>query len=57
MGQPDIPKAPPPTPPPATSVTAKYAAEGEKKIIKERGGAKSQWLTRGQSLGGGSQLK
>ena len=56
MGAPDIPepKAPPS---PARKVDAAVAAEGEEKFLKERKGGLSQWLTRGQTLGGGNQLK
>ncbi len=56
MGAPDIPeqKAPPA---PVRDVAAEPAKEAEKKFLKERKGGMSQWLTRGQTLGGGKQLQ
>jgi len=56
MGAPDIPtpKAPPK---PVQEIDATAAAEAEKKFLKERKGGMSQWLTRGQTLGGGKQLQ
>lgn len=56
MAAPDPPK-PKPTPPPVKEIAADPAMEAEKKFIKERKGGLSQWLTRGQTLGGGSQMK
>jgi hypothetical protein len=56
MGAPDIPKPKAP-PPPVKEVAANPAAEAEKKFLKDRKGGMSQWLTRGQTLGGGKQLK
>lgn len=57
MGSPEPPKAPKPPPPPAQEIAGLPAAEAEKKFIGERKGALSTWLTRGQSLGGGKQLR
>jgi hypothetical protein len=43
-------------PAPATPIDAAFAGEAEKKSLKKRKGATSTWITRGQSLGGGSNL-
>ena len=56
MGSEKKPKAPPPTPAPAMPIDAAFAGEAEKKALKKRKGATSTWITRGQSLGGGSNL-
>lgn len=56
MGSPDIPE-PKKAPPPVNEIDAEPAAEAERKFLKERKGGMSQWLTRGQTLGGGTQLK
>ena len=56
MGSKSKPKAPPPTPPPAMPIAASFAGEAEKKALGKRQGAKSTWITRGQSLGGGANL-
>jgi hypothetical protein len=50
------PQAPKATPPPAMPVDAAFAGEAEKKSLKSRKGGLSAWITRGQSLGGGSNL-
>ena len=55
--QPEAPKPPPPPPPAVTEVDAQPAVEATKKRLLERKGALSTWLTRGQSLGGGTNLK
>ena len=58
MGKaPKPPKAPPPPPPPVQEVDAEGAGVAEKQFLKGRKGAMSSWLTKGQSLGGGAQLK
>lgn len=49
-------KAPKPAPPIAMPVDAASAGVAEKKSLKGRKGASSTWITRGQSLGGGSKL-
>lgn len=56
MGSPDIPEQKK-APPPVKEIDASAAAEAEKKFLKERQGGMSTWLTRGQTLGGGKQLK
>ena len=56
MGKEKKPKAPPPTPAPAMPIDAAFAGEAEKKSLKKRKGATSTWITRGQSLGGGTNL-
>jgi hypothetical protein len=56
MGSPKKPKPPKPAPAPATKVDAAFAGEAEKKALSNRNGAKSTWLTKGQSLGGGTNL-
>ncbi len=56
MGSPDIPEQKK-APPPVKAVAANPAAEAEKKFLKERKGAMSTWLTKGQTLGGGNQLQ
>jgi hypothetical protein len=56
MGSPKKPKPPKPAPAPATQVDAAFAGEAEKKALSNRNGAKSTWLTKGQSLGGGTNL-
>lgn len=56
MGAPDVPKAPKKPAPPVKEVAGSQAAEAEKKFLKGRQGALSAWLTKGQSLGGGTQL-
>lgn len=58
MGKGAKPPAPPkPPPPPVQEVAGQPAAEAEKRFLKGRKGALSTWLTRGQSIGGGTQLK
>jgi hypothetical protein len=37
-------------------IAAAFAGEAEKKALGRRQGAKSTWITRGQSLGGGTNL-
>ena len=56
MGKQKKPKAPKPAPPPVMPVDAASAGLAEKKSLKSRSGALSTWITRGQSLGGGSNL-
>lgn len=56
MGSPKLPDAPPPVPPPATEIDSAFAGEAEKKSLQTRKGGLSTWLTRGQTLGGGTQL-
>lgn len=57
MGKKSAPKAPPPPPPPAEPVDTK-GMEGVAQDRRKRAqGAKKAWLTKGQTLGGGSQLK
>lgn len=56
MGAPDIPEQKK-APPPVTEVDAVSAMDAEKKLLKERKGGMSQWITKGQTLGGGNQLK
>jgi hypothetical protein len=56
MGSPKKPKAPKPAPPPAMPVDAAFAGDAEKKSLKSRKGAASTWLTKGQQLGGGTNL-
>jgi hypothetical protein len=56
MGKQDKPKDPPLTPAPAMPIDAAFAGEAEKKSLKKRKGATSTWITRGQSLGGGTNL-
>ena len=51
------PKAPPPPPPPAEPVEAVAQAGVSTEAKKRASGAKKAWLTRGQSLGGGTNLK
>ena len=53
------PKAPPPPPeppPPAEAVDMKAQGDISKEARKRATGAKQTWLTRGQSLGGGTQM-
>jgi hypothetical protein len=50
------PKDPPKTPPPVMPVDAASAGDAEAKSLKKRKGGLSTWLTRGQSLGGGTNL-
>ena len=57
MGKGGAPKAPPPPPPPAEPVEAKGQVDIAKDTRKRQGGAKKAWITRGQSLGGGTNLK
>jgi hypothetical protein len=56
MGSQKKPKAPPATPAPALPIDAAFAGEATKKSLKKRKGATSTWITRGQSLGGGTNL-
>lgn len=56
MGAPKIPK-PKTAPAPVKEVDAEQAAEAEENFLKGRQGGMSQWLTRGQNLGGGNQMK
>lgn len=56
MGKQKKPDAPPPIPAPAMPIDAAFAGEAEKKSLKKRKGATSTWITRGQTLGGGSNL-
>ena len=56
MGTKSKPRKPPMTPAPAMPIDAAFAGEAEKKSLKKRKGATSTWITRGQSLGGGSNL-
>lgn len=57
MGKGSTPKAPPPPTPPAEPVEA-LAQEGVGSEARKRAtGAKKAWITRGQSLGGGTNLK
>jgi hypothetical protein len=56
MGSQKKPKDPPVTPAPALPIDAAFAGEATKKSLKKRKGAKSTWITRGQTLGGGSNL-
>ena len=51
-----VAKAPKPAPPVAMPVDTASAGTAEKKSLKSRKGAGSTWITRGQSLGGGSNL-
>lgn len=55
--KPEPPKAPAAPPPPVMEVDGQPAAEAEKKFLQGRKGAKSTWITRGQSMGGGVSLK
>lgn len=57
MGKSKAPKAPPPAPPPAEPVDATAQQEIGKESRKRASGAKKAWLTKGQSLGGGTNLK
>lgn len=43
--------------PPAEDIDAESAGEAMKKFMKGRKGAASTWLTKGQTLGGGMNLK
>ena len=56
MGAPEPPKPIKP-PAPVKEVDAEQAAEAEKKFLKGRSNGMSQWITKGQTLGGGNQLK
>ena len=57
MGKGSKPKAPPPPAPPAEPVEA-LGQEGVARDARKRAtSAKKSWLTRGQSLGGGTNLK
>ena len=56
MGKGDLPPPPKPPPPPAMEVDAAFAGEAEKKSLQSKKGGLSTWLTRGQTLGGGTQL-
>jgi hypothetical protein len=57
MGMKPEPPKPIAAPKPVQEVDAASAADAEKKFLKERKGGLSTWLTRGQTLGGGKQLK
>ena len=57
MGKGKAPDAPKPPPPPAEPVEAKGQEGVAKDARKRRDGAKKAWITRGESLGGGTQLK
>jgi hypothetical protein len=57
MGKGKAPKAPPPPAPPAEPVEARGQADIAKDTRKRQGGAKKSWITRGQTLGGGTNLK
>jgi len=57
MGKAKKPKTPPPPPPPAEAVDVAGQQQVMKDSRKRRTGAKQAWLTRGQTLGGGTQLK
>ena len=56
MGSPKTPKVAP-VPKPPVPAAGSAAADAEKKILGEKQGALSTWITRGQSLGGGTQLQ
>ena len=56
MGTKTKPRKQRPTPAPAMPIAAAFAGEAEKKALGRRQGAKSTWITRGQSLGGGTNL-
>jgi hypothetical protein len=57
MGKGGTPKAPPPPAPPAEPVEAVGQAGVSTEAKKRASGAKKAWITRGQSLGGGTNLK
>lgn len=57
MGKGHVPKPPPPPPPPAEPIDVAGQAQVAKETRKRRGGAQQAWITRGQTLGGGQQLK
>lgn len=59
MGKYDTPEMPKPKTPPAPVVKqdAKEVGMATKKRLQERKGAMASWITRGQTLGGGLNLK
>ena len=60
MAKGKAPKAPPPppAPPPPVEAVDATAQQGVAKDSRKRAsGAKKAWLTKGQSLGGGTNLK
>ncbi len=57
MGKAKAPKAPPPPAPPAEAIDASGQQQVMKDSRKRRSGAKQAWLTKGQTLGGGTQMK
>tara|TARA_X000001382_G_scaffold49172_1_gene33297 strand:- start:1400 stop:1579 length:180 start_codon:yes stop_codon:yes gene_type:complete len=59
MGKYDTPEIPPVKTPPAPVIKQDAAETGRatKKRLQERKGAMASWITRGQSLGGGLNLK
>lgn len=57
MGKAKTPAAPKAPPPPVEAIAGQPAAEAERKFLKNRKGASSAWITKGQNLGSGAKLQ